>query len=324
MANLLKIPNSIYDYLLFYECADKDWKSGTNKLEMAKYSPGSLIERVDWGNKGGTLAGDSGGLTKCGITHKTWSNWYNKNGKRYGLNDGADVRNMSKKGWLSFIQDGWNIIGTSANVACAIVLFQGRWGGWSNVGNCLTALKSKADIKDYEFKNSGDVYSKIADATHAFKNPMDAYQIIRNCHQQYLFDISEPGKKNAKFRVGWMRREVAPFQNDGLYIEPGIGELIRKSNTSLSLPQWKALCEQIKGKDKYVKLCSWDNMPTSDDILDFNFSTFDSENGGEGGGNGSFYQPKFSSSQRKDPHLSAHKEVEDEDGLLLGSSFNKK
>lgn len=320
------LSGSLYDYLLFYECAAKDWKdlkSSNEKLNVATQAPGTLMNHINWGVSGTTVAGDSGGNTKCGVTHGTWSSWYTKNAGRYGLNTGTDVNKMDKKGWMSLIDSWW--IGC-ANNACSLVLFQARWGGWSTVNSCLTLLKQHADIPGYSFKTSGDVYSKIADATHAYKNPMDAYQLIRNAHQEYLYNLSAPGKKNSKFRKGWMRREVATFQDDGLYIETG--GLIGMTSDSMTLKEWRALCNQQKGKlNGYVKLCSWDNMPSNPEAYDdIDLSSIVPDNGsggGSNGGSGGGYSARFSG-RRNDPHLSASKTKEPSEGLLLGPSFNIK
>lgn len=319
------LSGSLYDYLLFYECASKDWrdiKSSQEKLNAATQSPGSLMNHINWSVTGTIVEGDAGGNTKCGVTQSTWSSWYAKNAKRYGLNTGSDVNKMDKKGWMSLIDNWWI---DCANNACSIVLFQARWGGWSSAGSCLTLLKQHADISGYNYKTSGDTYYKIADATKAYKNPMDAYQLIRNAHQQYLYDLSAPGRPNSKFRKGWMRREVATFQDDGLYIETG--GLNGMTSDSMSLQQWRALCSQQKGKlSGYVKLCSWDNMPTNPEAYsDVDLSTIVPDRntgGGNGGGNGK-YTPKFSS-RRNDPHLSASKQKEPRNGILLGPSFNIK
>lgn len=333
------LSGSLYDYLLFYECASKDWLNGkgSQKLQIVQQAPGTLMNYINWGVTGTTVPGDSGGNTKCGITHGTWSSWYGKNASKYGLATGPNVDNMDKKGWMSYIDHSWI---NCANEACSLVLFQGKWGGWGSdsLNRCLSALKERADKQGYNFKTSGGIYAQIADATFAYNNPMDAFQIIRNAHQQYLYDISAPGKKNRKFRQGWMRREVAPFQDDGLYVETG--GIMRYTNENTTLQDWRAICNQKKGNiDGYVKLCSWDNMPTNPEAYaDIDLSVYD--NGGDsggsssGGGSGSFggsgsgtgsgYSPKFSAAANRDPHLSASKPVELRKGTLLGSEFNVK
>lgn len=306
----------LYDYILFYECAAGDWVSGkgSQKLQIMKAEPGTLMNYINWNVGGTTVEGDSGGNTKCGVTQATWESWYRKNSKKYGITTGTDVNKMDKRGWLSLIDSIWV---KCANDACSIVLFQCKWGGWSKADKCLKKLKEKSDVRGYSFKSSGDVYARIADATHAFKNPMDAFQIIRDEHQQYLYDISAPGKKNSRFRQGWMRREVAPFQDDGLYVESG--GISRYTSDTTTLHEWRAICSQQKGKMAgYVKLCSWDNMPSNPeafDDVDVSALVSETRSSGKGG--------KFSSVVR-DPHLSAKKDVVLNRGILLGSSFNIK
>ena len=255
---VLQIPTAIYDYLLYYECANKDWKNKNAKHQIGDKPAGFLIDSVNWFTTSSTHVGDSGGATKCGITHVTWKSFYNKYSKKYGLICGPHIDKMDKKGWMSYIQNSWNSgPGYAANVACAIVIFQCKWGGWSEVGDCLTKVRQNADIESYVFTDSGDNYKKLADATNAYSNPMKAYKIIRDEHIKYLYDISAPGKKNAQFRTGWMRREVPTFQNDGLYVEPGLNEF--RNTNNFTIEQWENLCLQLKGQHpKYVKIYNWE------------------------------------------------------------------
>ena len=317
------LSGSLYDYLLFYECAAKDWLPGkaSQKLNIVQQSPGTLVNHINWSVTGTTVKGDSGGNTKCGITHGTWKSWYGKNAAKYGLTCGANVDKMDKKGWVSFIDSNWV---KCANDACSIVLFQGKWGGWTGVSAVLTALKQKADKPNYDYKTFGNIYEQIADATYAFKNPMDAFQIIRNAHQKYLYDISAPGKKNRKFRIGWMRREVATFQDDGLYVETG--GITKYVNENTSLQDWRAICNKQKGKiSGYIKICSWDNMPTNPEAFaDIDLSSYESDlSNPYSNGNFGVYSPQFSRVNR-DPHLAASKPADLKKGILVGSEFKVK
>lgn len=335
------LSGSLYDYLLFYECAAKDWASakGVNeKLNIVTNNSGTLMKHINWSVTGTTVPGDSGGNTKCGVTWATWESFFTQsNINKYGLSRlTKNVNSMDKNGWVSFID--WFKISGCANDACTLMLFQAKWGGWGSCrptrDDCLALLKQKATKPDYNFKTNGGTLEKIADATNAFENPMDAYQIIRNCYQEYMYNLSAPGMKNRKFRVGWMRRVVPPFQDDGLYIETG--GIANYGNENTTLDEWRAICAQQKGKmSGYVKLCSWDNMPSSPDTFDnIDLSTIpdsggSSSGGSSGGSSGSSSSGTASggnrfSSGRTDPHLSASEKKKAKPGTLLGPSFNLK
>lgn len=327
-----KIPASVYDYILFYECASKDWLpgKGSQKITIAKNSPGTLVDHINWSVGGTTVVGDAGGNTKCGITHSTWRGFYNKNAGKYGLNCGPNVNNMNKKGWLSYIDSIWP---TAANTACALIYFQWCWGSGScNSKNLLKALRDRVDKSGWKPKEVGSIGQQVLDATFGFKNPMDAFQIIRDYRIKFLWDISTEDKTNSRFRNGWLRRTIGSFQDDGLYL----AESPQLYNISYNTPinERKAICSQLKGKGDYILLAKWDNMPTNPDTFaDVDVYSYNNSNNGYGSGSngvGSFggtdgkYSPKFSSSTNRDPHLSASKEVELKSGTLLGSEFKVK
>lgn len=332
-----EIPGSVYDYLLFYECAASDWMPGKNsqKLNIAQNAPGTLVNNINWHVGGTTVKGDAGGNTKCGIIASTWRGFYNSNAKRYGLNCGPNVDYMDKKGWLSYIDYKWP---TAANVACELIYFQWCWGSGScKSKNLVKALRDRADKSGWSPKNGGDIGSQVLDATYGFNNPMDAYQIIRDYRIQFLWDISTKeydarnGRSNAQFRTGWLRRTIGSFQDDGLYLAEANELYNIPYNTPI--PERKSICNQLKGKGSYVRLCSWDNMPTNPEaFIDVDVSDYTSGGGGYsgGGGGGSFgggntnYSPKFSAAADRDPHLRASKEVVLKKGILLGSEFEVK
>lgn len=259
---VLPIPTAIYDYILYYECAEKDWADKSAKSYVGKKPAGFLINSINWGTTSTTVKGDSGGATKCGIIKTTWAEWYSRNAKAYGLTCGPDINKMDLKGWKSLISSWWaEGPGLAANLACAVVLFQARWVGWGDKtspgpNKTLQILKSSADKKDYQFKTKGGIYARLADATHAYSNPMNAYKILRENHIQYLYNVSAPGNSNNQFRVGWMRREVAPFQPDGLYVEPGSKSY--SSNSKFTINQWEQFFASKKGKGSYVMIYPWD------------------------------------------------------------------
>ena len=321
-----KIPASVYDYLLFYECASKDWLPGksSQKINIAKNSPGTLVDNINWSVGGTTVLGDRGGNTKCGITHSTWRDFYTKSAQKYGLNCGPEVDNMNKIGWLSYIDSKWP---KAANIACELIYFQWCWGsGRCNSKNLLETLRERADKSGWSPKNGGSIGSQVLDATFGFNNPMDAYQIIRDYRIQFLWDISTSSSSNSKFRTGWLRRTIGSFQDDGLYLAEAPQLYDIPYNTPIS--ERKAMCNQLKGKGNYILLAKWDNMPTNPDTF-ADVSTYDNGgsnilNGNSGGGLDVKYSSKFSSASNRDPHLSASKEVELKKGTLLGSEFKVK
>ena len=321
-----KIPASVYDYLLFYECASKDWLPGksSQKINIAKNSPGTLVDNINWSVGGTTVLGDRGGNTKCGITHSTWRDFYTKSSQKYGLNCGPEVDNMNKIGWLSYIDSKWP---KAANIACELIYFQWCWGsGRCNSKNLLETLRERADKSGWSPKDGGSIGSQVLDATFGFNNPMDAYQIIRDYRIQFLWDISTSSSSNSKFRTGWLRRTIGSFQDDGLYLAEAPQLYDIPYNTPIS--ERKAICNQLKGKGNYILLAKWDNMPTNPDTF-ADVSTYDNGgsnilNGSSGGGLDVKYSSKFSSSSNRDPHLSASKEVELKKGTLLGSEFKVK
>ena len=321
-----KIPTSVYDYLLFYECASKDWLPGksSQKINIAKNSPGTLVDNINWSVGGTTVLGDRGGNTKCGITHSTWRDFYTKSAQKYGLNCGPEVDNMNKIGWLSYIDSKWP---KAANIACELIYFQWCWGsGRCNSKNLLETLRERADKSGWSPKNGGSIGSQVLDATFGFNNPMDAYQIIRDYRIQFLWDISTSSSSNSKFRTGWLRRTIGSFQDDGLYLAEAPQLYDIPYNTPIS--ERKAMCNQLKGKGNYILLAKWDNMPTNPDTF-ADVSTYDNGgsnilNGNSGGGLDVKYSSKFSSASNRDPHLSASKEVELKKGTLLGSEFKVK
>ena len=321
-----KLPGSVYDYLLFYECASKDWLPGKNsqKINIAKNSPGTLVDNINWSVGGTTVLGDRGGNTKCGITHSTWRDFYTKSSQKYGLNCGPEVDNMNKIGWLSYIDSKWP---KAANIACELIYFQWCWGsGRCNSKNLVETLRERADKSGWSPKNGGSIGSQVLDATFGFNNPMDAYQIIRDYRIQFLWDISTSSSSNSKFRTGWLRRTIGSFQDDGLYLAEAPQLYDIPYNTPIS--ERKAICNQLKGKGNYILLAKWDNMPTNPDTF-ADVSTYDNGgsnilNGSSGGGLDVKYSSKFSSASNRDPHLSASKEVELKKGTLLGSEFKVK
>ena len=260
----LSVPDALYDYVLYYECARSDWADYSQKRQIK--GDGSLVNAIDWTCSSTTVDGDSGGATKCGVTHFTWKN-YVKNHPNEGYNEA--INNMTQQGWFGVIADFWKKSGAaySANYACAFTLFQMRWGGFTQKRQemLLSTLKENATIKDYNFISSGTYYRKIADATHAYTDPMVAYDYIRRAKSTYMWDISTPDRTNSQFRVGWMTRNVVCFTPYGLYVNTGFtpkGEGLKYEHTVQDWENYVVKWIQ-ENKPGYVKIFDWGASPES-------------------------------------------------------------
>ena len=283
-------PPALYDYVLYYECAEKDWIGGKSSVKTNVKGDGSLMDYINWSVSPSYTPGDSGGDTKFGITHETWKAFVNKYpNKGYS----TSLTTMNKQGWLDVVDYFWNTYscgGKSANYACAFALFQMAWGGFSNnnLEKLLKTLKKNADKKDYVFSNSGGYYSQIADVTHAYTDSMVAYDYIRKAKSTYLYNISTPDRTNSKFRCGWLTRNTLSFTPYGLYICKFTYD---KSGKGLKyespLKKWETAAIELAQENKsgYVKIFDWGASPES--IEKITSSSYDLAAYGSNGSNNS-------------------------------------
>lgn len=256
----ISIPDRFYDYVLYYECGDNERLNESLWTNIKSTSPGQLLTGVKW-NAAGNNVGDGAGITRFGVTPvaiKAYRQW-SKN-KSYVLNSASSWKLMVNYFWKESCAD------QSANVACAIIMCQGKWGGWgkTSIKNACDALRKNANDKDKASNIKGSGYKTMAQLTHCFTNPMDAFLILRSYRISYLRSCG-----NAKtFAGGWMRREFFAMQADGLYCEPG-SKLFTKYGFT-PIPQMEKVAEQLKkNKDsRYVKLMSWDGTPSSNISLE--------------------------------------------------------
>ena len=282
MADTLKIIGAVYDYVLYCECATKDWSDAKKKLSVK--GDGSLMNYIKWDVTSTTVKGDSGGATKFGITYKTWEGYVDSNPKK-GYS--RELNSMNKNGWLDVVSWFWNdysCAGRAANYACAIVLFQMRWGGYSKTSatKCLATLKQNADKKDYEYVKNGGNFTKLADATHAFSDPMKAFIILRKSLLTYYYNISTPDKTNHKFRVGWFNRVCVTFSPYGLHLDVGLnGGRGLKLNESSTIDQWEtAVTNHYKNGAKGLrKILDWGLKPEDAEELVSNSGSYDVSTG---------------------------------------------
>lgn len=277
----IAVPSRFYDYVLYYECGNNEKSNKKLWDNIRNTSAGALLGGVKW-NAAGNDVHDGAGITRFGVTgvaitaYKNWS----KN-KSYRLN--------SANAWCQMVNYFWktSCADQAANVACAIIMCQGKWGGWSNscISSTCNQLRKKADKSTSGI--TGSSYSVIAKLTHCFSNPMDAFIILRNCRISYLRSLTS----KSRFFNGWMRREFFAMQADGLYCEPGSGKFTKYGKTPIA--NMENAAEQLK-KDSssgYVKLMAWDgDLPTMDisDIPDGgndDYSWGDSSSGGDAGDN---------------------------------------
>ena len=256
---LLTPPPALYDYVLYYECASKDWSNIKKKSSIS--GDGGLMSAINWNSTYSYDPDDAGGKTLFGVTESVWKNYVNKYpNKNYSL----DLNKMGKSGWLDVCGYYWNDVSyacNSANYACAFILFQMAWGGFNttNRNNLLKKLKTNADKKDYQFVNTSVIYKALADATNAYTDPMVAYSYMRNALISYYYNISTPDTTNKKYRVGWLNRTALPFTLYGLYIPTSFDA----SNVGLkyesTIQQWDSKITELitQNKSGYVKIFDW-------------------------------------------------------------------
>lgn len=282
MADLTTVPLALFDYVLYYECAKKDWANYSAKSNIK--GDGSLMNAINWNSTYSYDPNDSGGKTLFGITEKTWQS-YVKNHPSSGFS--SNLNSMGRKGFEAVVAYFWNDYscgGKSANYACAFALFQMAWGGFSseNQQKLINTLRTNADKKDYKFKSGTKGYSIIADATHAYSDPMLAYNYIRRAKSSYLFNISTPGKKNHRYRMGWMRRNVLAFTPHGLFIDDGASYKKAGLTESSTVANWESVAMQWAQENKsgYKKIFDWGASPES--IASMSVPAYDPSFGGGG------------------------------------------
>lgn len=278
-------PPALYDYVLYYECAEKDWRGGNSSVKTNVKGDGGLMDLINWNSTYSYDPDDAGGKTLFGVTESTWKSFVNKYPNK-GYN--TSLNSMGKQGWIDVIGyfwDNYSCGGKSANYACAFALFQMAWGGFSknNLEKLLKTLKENADKKDYVFSNSGGYYSQIADATHAYTDSMVAYDYIRKAKSTYLYNISTPDRTNKKYRCGWLTRNTLSFTPYGLYIcKSGYSNMGKGLKYESTLNQWEQASIELAQENKsgYVKIFDWGASPES--IEKITSSTYDLTSYGSG------------------------------------------
>lgn len=245
----LELPNRVIDYVLYYECGS--WEKANPSLwsKVGSITPGGLLQGVNWSSQPYDGHDAGGQKTKCGVL----VDYAKKNG--YVIN--------SANNWLGYLKKYFweqSCAPQCANIATAVQVFQGKWGGWTNsaMQKVIASLKSKADKSTSGIGDSG--YSNVAKLTHCFTNPMDAFVIIRSARIAYLRSCGNA----SKFANGWMRREFFAMQTDGLYVETGRGT---SKYGFTPIADMEKVAAQLK-KDPssgYQKLLDW-NGPISSNI----------------------------------------------------------
>ena len=271
-------PPALYDFVLYFECASKDWVKGANKSSIS--GDGSLLNLINWNSTYSYDPDDKGGKTLFGVTETTWQNYV----KRYpDKGYSKDLNSMGKKGWLDQIDWFWNEqsnAGKCANYACAFLMFQMAWVGFSanTQSKLLSTLKTNADIKDYNFITTGSNYKKIADATHAYKDPMIAYDFMRKSVSAYYYNISTPDKTNKKFRMGWLNRSALSFTPYGLYVPITMDGKKAGLQYSSTLDEWESTAIRLAQNNTsgYVKIVDWGTEPESIEKMSSNPHNYES------------------------------------------------
>jgi hypothetical protein len=263
----LPIPPALYDFVLYWECANKNWLNLSKKSSIK--GDGSLIEYIDWNSTYSFDPNDSGGNTLFGVTESAWKSYVKKYpNKGYS----SDLNKMGQRGWFDQIEWFWNIKSSSsscANYACAFMMFQMVWVGFGANAQklILDTLKKNADIKDYTFITSGSNYAKIADATHAYKDPMMAFDFMRKANASYYYNISGPNSKNKGYRNGWLSRSILSFLPYGLYIPTSFTYKQVGLRYESTLNDWYSTALRLVQENKkgFVKIMDWGTPP---DTLD--------------------------------------------------------
>lgn len=267
MANetTLPIPPALYDYVLYFECARKDWLPNAKKTTVS--GDGGLMNLINWNSTYSFDPDDAGGKTLFGVTENAWKNYV----KRYPSKGySEDLNTMGRKGWLDQIEWFWNVnssAGKCANYACAFAMFQMVWGGFTQKSQqkLLDTLIANADKKDYPFLTTGTRYRRIADATHAYSDPMVAYDYMRKAKSSYMYNISTPDRTNKKYRMGWMARNVLSFTPYGLYIPITVSGKSIGLKYESTLDEWENAVKQLVANNTkgYVKIMDWGASPES-------------------------------------------------------------
>lgn len=271
---------ALYDFVLYFECADKDWKKGAKKTSIK--GDGSLMDLINWDSTYSYDPDDAGGKTLFGVTESTWESFVKKYPNK-GYN--KDLNTMGKQGWMDQIEWFWkekSSCGLCANYGCAFVMLQMVWLGFNldSQKKLLSKLKLNADIKDYPFITSGSLYKKIADATHAYTNTLTAYEYMRKANSAYLYNKSAPGSKNNKFRMGWLNRSALSYTPYGLYVPVRVDGKTEGLNISSTLDEWETTAiELVKSNKKgYVKIMDWGESPESIDTLNSSDNSYANSN----------------------------------------------
>ena len=336
--NILTAPPALYDFVLYWECANKDWINSSKKLSIK--GDGSLLDYINWNSTYSFHPNDSGGNTLFGVTESTWKSYVEKYPEKgYSPN----LNSMGKQGWLDQIEWFWNIrsaSGKCANYACGFMMFQMVWIGFASNSQkiMLETLKKNADKKNYPFISNGTTYEKIADATHAYTDPMIAYDYMRKANASYYYNISTPDKKNKSFRNGWLSRSILSFLPNGLYVPTTFSYNNVGLRYESTLDDWYSTAIKLSKENKqgYVKIMDWGTTPEtlekmsansfnytpSDNTNSSKFSNSSSYSSGAYGGCGGVYQlGNYSNAPNKNVTLQKDQSREDILNTLLNGSY---
>ena len=271
MAEVKKLPiiPALYDVILYFECAQKDWIKGAKKTTIS--GDGGLVNLINWNSTYSYDPNDKGGKTLFGVTEDSWKEYVKKYPEK-GYN--KDINTMGKNGWMDQVEWYWSekcSAGACANYACAFMMLQMVWMGFSADSQkiLIRTLKENADITDYEYITKGSNYKKIADATHAFTDPMVAFNLMKKIYSSYLVNISTPNKTNNIYRMGWLNRVALSFTPYGLYIPITMDGKAAGLNYNSTLDEWEATSIRLAQNNTkgFVKILDWGATPESIDKI---------------------------------------------------------
>ena len=253
----LEIPSAVYDYVLYYECDVDDWINKSKPQVSEISGNGNLLNLINWSSTK-VYTDKNGRVTRFGLNEDGWDDYV----KNHKPPTGVTVKNFGKDIYCGIVEEVFwkgSCAHLCANYACAILLFQIKWQGFSPTQDLYNELKNKCGNSNYNFIKTGTYYQKIADATHAYSDPMVAYDTMIKYVYKYYYNLSA-SEKYKDVRKGWMRRFIMAFTPHGLCVETGFCNNTMKYESSIQ--EWiDYSLQQLNKNNQYKVILSWNATP---------------------------------------------------------------